>query len=104
MKINILGKDYDFQLRGTIGLVYMAERMLGCDYDSKNKYHQAALYYCCLSASNRGREIPDFLDFISSLTIESTNAMAEYFWREWQRLEGTPEDSEKKEENAQGED
>lgn len=101
MKIRLNGKEYDFRLRGTVGLVYLAERMLGEPMKEGDKYHALVLYYCCLQVSNRDREIPDLMEFIGSLTSQTLNEMTEYFWAEWRRLEGEPQP--KAEEDAQGE-
>lgn len=90
MKIRVNGVEYDFMLRGTVGLVYLAERMLGAAMEDGNKYHTLVLFYCCLQTSNRGKEIPDLMDFISSLTSKTMAEMSEYFWTEWRRLEGEP--------------
>ena len=101
MKIRLNEKDYEFRLRGTVGLVYLAERMLGEPMKEGDKYHTLVLYYCCLQMSNRDREIPDLMEFIGSLTSQTLNEMATYFWDEWRRLEG--ETQPKAEEGAQGE-
>ena len=101
MKIRLNEKEYDFRPRGTVGLVYLAERMLGEPLKEGDKYQTLVLYYCCLQMSNREREIPDLMEFIGSLTSKTLNEMAEYFWAEWRRLEGEPQ--RKAEEDAQGE-
>lgn len=101
MKIKIDGKEYDFRMKGTVGLVYLAERMLGEPLKDGDKYHALVLYYCCLCASNRGKDVPDLMEFIGSLTIQTLNEMSTYFWDEWRRLEGEPQP--KAEEDAQGE-
>lgn len=99
MNVTINDKTYAFTVRGTVGLVYMAERTLGCAFDSNDKYHHLVLLYCCLVASNPGKSI-DMMEFISTLTTASLNSLTAYFWQEWRRLEG---ESEQKEEDAQGE-
>lgn len=101
MEIEISGKKYAFSVTGTVGLVYLAERMLGEPLKDGDKYQTLVLYYCCLQMSNRDREIPDLMEFIGSLTSKTLNEMAEYFWAEWRRLEGEPQ--RKAEEDAQGE-
>ena len=88
MKIKLNGKEYDFRVTGTVGLMYMAERTLGEAYDHTKKYHVMALYHSCLVASNRGREVPDLTEFMASLTTGAVAEMGEYFWSEWERLEG----------------
>ena len=45
MKIKIDGKEYDFRMKGTVGLVYLAERMLGEPLKDGDKYHTLVLYY-----------------------------------------------------------
>lgn len=95
MKITIKGQEYDFVVTGTLGLAYLAERALGCPLEDGNKYHTLMLYYCCLCASNRDKEMPDFVDFIASLTSAKLKELSEYFWQAWKELEGaTPEDKE----------
>lgn len=89
MTIKLAGKNYDFHLTGTVGLVYLAERVLGEDFDAKDKYHLLVLYYCCLRSSNKG-EVPDLVTFISTLTSESFRDLSEFFWSEWGKLEGAP--------------
>lgn len=100
MQITISGKAYDFTLTGTVGLVYLAERALGCAFDPQNTYHNLLLYYCCLAASNRGKDIPEMTEFLSSLTTSKLTTISTYFWEEWRRLEGEPK---AEEETAQGE-
>lgn len=101
MKITINDQEYDFRLRGTVGLVYLAERMLGCSFENGNRYHTLVMYYCCLVVSNKDKDVPDLAEFISSLTTASLNQISDYFWARWNELEGNP--TERKEE-PQGED
>lgn len=101
MVININGSEYNFRVTGTVGLVYLAERSLGAAYDHKDRYHQLMLYYCCLVVSNPGKNVPDIMEFIASLTSAAYGEIQAYFWQEWERLEGIPEH---KEEDVQGED
>lgn len=100
MKIEINGKEYDFRVTGTVGLMYLAERALGTAFDQTSNYHMMVLYYCCLQVSNKGRDIPDMVDFIASMTREKVRKITEYFDAEWHRMEG----EQKKEEDVQGED
>jgi|GEM_PF-4927877 len=104
MKIRINNKEYDFVLHGTVGLVYMAERMLGEPFKGDNKYHLAVLYYACLKASNKGRDIDnlDLQEFISSLTGKILSDISEYFWTRWEELEGAAPSDEKEDTKGEG--
>ena len=88
MKVTINGSEYDFRVTGTVGLVYLAERSLGCPYDHTDKYHNLVLYYCAFVSSNKGKDIPDVMEFISCLTTKLLANISQYFWYEWERLEG----------------
>ncbi|MCM1372944.1 MAG: hypothetical protein NC113_08760 [Bacteroides sp.] len=48
------------------------------------------LYYACLRASNKDKEVPDLVDFIAELTTARLKAIGEYFWKQWETLEGEP--------------
>lgn len=98
MKISINNQEFDFLVRGTVGLVYLAERILGEAFNGEDKYHVLVLYYACLTSSNKGKEVPDMMEFIASLTSDKLDTIAQYFWGEWARLEPKT-----KEETAQGE-
>lgn len=106
MKIKIDGREYDFVLRGTVGLVYMAEHMLGMPFESANRYHMAVLYYACLKTSNEGRDIDSLSlqDFVSSLTNRLLSEMSDYFWNKWEELEGPVHENKEGQEDEMGED
>lgn len=87
MKVTINNTEYNFVVKGTVGLIYLAERILGEAFNSEDKYHVLVLYYACLSSSNKGKDVPDMVEFISSLTSDKLDAIAQYFWGEWARLE-----------------
>lgn len=87
MEIEINGKKYEFRVTGTVGLVYLAERMLGEGLKDGDRYHTLVLFYCCLQASNRDKELPDLIEFIASITTKTMAEMSTYFWSEWKRLE-----------------
>lgn len=99
MKLDINGKEYDFCVKGTVGLVYLAEHVLGSEFRIGDNYHLAVLYYCCLQMSNKNRQIPTLDDFILWLRADTVAQMSKYFWTEWKRLEGSGQS----EEEAQGE-
>lgn len=88
MTIEIRNKKYNFELTGTVGLIYAAEILLGEPFDKDNRKHMLYLYYTAIQASNPGKELPDVLTFITSLTSEMLTTMSEYFWAEWDRIEG----------------
>lgn len=100
MTITINNKVYNFRVTGTVGLVYLAERALGCAFEPQNTYHNLVLYYCCLAASNRDKDIPEMTEFIASLTTSMLTTISTYFWAEWRQLEGEPK---AEEDIAQGE-
>lgn len=105
MKIKISDKEYNFELTGTIGLLYMAERLLGEKFDMENNFHLMMLYYSCLTASNPGKKVPDTMEFMSHTTTTLFNEISTYFWAEWRRLEGLEDIEEGKEkEPEKGED
>lgn len=104
MKITINNHDYDFTLNGTVGLVYMAEHILGEKFDHSNRYHMLTLYYTCLQVSNPDKELPDMMQFFASLTSATLNQITEYFWTRWRELEPEHNNPEQQqEENPQGE-
>ncbi len=106
MKIRINGHEYDFTVRGTVGLVCMAERMLGEPFKGDDNYHMLVLYYACLKSSNKGRDIDDLSlqDFISSMTSGQITRISEYFWDKWAELEGSAPRDEDPKEDDKGED
>lgn len=89
MKVEVKGKEYRFEVNGTIGLMYKAELLLGTEkFDHKNKYHHAVLLYAAFHHSNKQLpEIPDLDDFICTLTSEKFNTLFNYFWMRWSELE-----------------
>lgn len=90
MKILINGKEYSFVLTGTVGLIYLAERMLGKEFEAKDHYHLATLYLACLKACNRGTDM-DTMDtdtLLSHMTSKLFGEMSTSFWDQWSRLEG----------------
>ena len=99
MKITINNTEYNFVVRGTVGLIYLAERILGEAFNGADNYHVMVLYYACLTASNKGKDVPDLMEFISSCTSDTIGTMSEYFWAEWARLEPKQESKE----DSQGE-
>lgn len=95
MRVEIQGKEYDFEIKGTIGLMYKAETLLGIEeFDANNKHHQVALLYAAYYMSNKHR--PDCLsmdEFMCSLTTTLFNTLTTYFWRKWAELEPQPEEA-----------
>lgn len=106
MKININGKEYNFEVNGTVGLVYLAQRLLGDEtFDGQNNYHQVVLYYAAFHNSNKQeKNIPDLQQFLSCMTTKTMTEMTEYFWHRWNELEGIDTTKETTEEEKQGED
>ena len=90
MTITINGVDYAFNITGTVGLVYLAQRILGKEqFDGNNHYHQIVLYYSAFHASNSTKKnIPDLQTFMASLTTKTMTDMGQYFWKRWNELEG----------------
>ncbi len=91
MKIEIGGESYDMTMTGTVGLVYLAERLLpdGEELDLKKNYHNVLLWYALLWSSNKGREIPTVEEFAASLTTATMTQIRDYVSDTWARLEGT---------------
>lgn len=102
MKIKINEKIYNFIVTGTVGLVYLAERMLGEAFDADNRYHLATLYLACLKSCNRGTDM-DGMDtdtLLAHMTGKMFSEMSTYFWDQWYLLEGNVS---AKEDDQQGE-
>jgi len=95
MTININGVDYAFNITGTVGLVYLAQRILGDEqFDGQNPYHQIVLYYSAFHASNSTKKnIPDLQTFMASLTTKTMTDMGQYFWKRWNEIEGVSVDT-----------
>lgn len=90
MKIEINGKQWDFEVYGTIGLAYKAEQTLGVkELDFKDSHHHLVLFYVAFWQSNKhkGDDVPDLEDFICSMTSDKFNAIWKYFWDKWAELE-----------------
>ena len=90
MKIEINGKQWDFEVYGTIGLAYKAEQTLGVkELDFKDPHHELVLWYVAFWQSNKhkGDDVPDLEDFICSMTTERLNELGKYFWGKWAELE-----------------
>lgn len=113
MTITINGVDYAFDINGTVGLVYLAQRIMGDPehggetFDGNNPYHQIVLYYSAFHASNSTKKnIPDLQTFMASLTTKLMTDIGKYFWKRWNELEGVSVDTstDKDEEATQGED
>jgi len=115
MTITINSVDYAFDINGTVGLVYLAQRILGDPehggeaFDGNNPYHQIVLYYSAFHASNSTKKnIPDLQTFMASLTTKLITDIGKHFWSRWNELEGTTvqeaSHSGKDEESTQGED
>lgn len=113
MIIKLNGKEYKFDLTGTVGLVYMVQRILGDEkYDNENEKHRMLLYYAAFYYSNvtEDNKVPDFNSFLLGLTSNTLTKMVEFFWKRWAELEGmTDEDGEKRilskdEDSTKGED
>lgn len=70
--------------------MYLAERMLDKDekFDPENHYHTLLLYYAALVLSNKGKKVPDVMEFVGAQTSKSLTEIGTYFWEEWNRLEG----------------
>lgn len=92
MRIEIAGREYQFEVHGTIGLMYKAELLLGTEeFDANNKHHQVALLYAAFQSSNRRQEnLPTLDDFMCSLTTKKYNDLLSYFWQRWSELEPQP--------------
>ncbi len=90
MKIEINGESYDMVMTGTVGLVYLAERLLpaGETLDLTKNYHNVLLWYSLLWTSNKGREIPTVEEFTASLTTRLMTQIRDYVAETWVRLEG----------------
>lgn len=92
MRIEILGKEYAFEVYGTIGLMYRAEQLLGTEeFDINNKHHQVALMYAAFRVCNRHvTDLPSLEEFTCSLTTSKFSAITAHFWRRWSELEPKP--------------
>ena len=101
MTIKINGRDYNFELNGTVGIAYLAQKVIGEDnFDHKNIQHHLAMLYTAFYTSNSGvKDLPNYEQFLASLTSKSVSEMTNYFWQRWEELEGPAPKEEK-----QGED
>lgn len=90
MKIWINGKEWDFEVYGTVGLVYKAEQTLGVEaLDLQDAHHQLVLWYVAFWQTNKhkGDDVPDLEDFICSMTNAKMKAIGKYFWGKWAEME-----------------
>ena len=88
MKIELNGKEYLFEVNGTVGPMLMAERLMaeGETFDSKKGLHLAYLFFCVATLCNK-----DFMTldaFLGCLTARPFQQMRDYVDRRWTELEG----------------
>ncbi|MCD8207695.1 MAG: hypothetical protein LUD72_07145 [Bacteroidales bacterium] len=97
MKVTIAGREYDFEMNGTVGHVYYAESVLlkGEKWDALNMFHQMAFAYSVLRTCNK--EVPTFERFYASLTGKSLEGVIAYMNERWLALEGETEEAPKTE-------
>lgn len=97
MKVLIGEKEFEFEVHGTVGLVFMVEEMTGKDFDFASKRDIMYLTYAVLVASNKGKEIT--LDwYLENLTSPPFIQMRDYIYKRWAELEPKPEEEEKNDE------
>ena len=83
------GQQFAIALRGTVGLMCLAERRIGEPFNPEDKYHMLALFYTALIISNKKAVgLPTLDDFIETLTTSVFASMNEWFWATWRELEG----------------
>lgn len=99
MRVEINGREYRFEVNGTVGLGYKAEQVLGEELDPTNKMHVAALCYAALFYSNNG-QVMSWYEFISTLTSEVNNQMVNHLTERWAVLEGRMVENAPKESTA----
>lgn len=96
MKVEIAGKEYAFEVNGTVGLLYLAERMLekGEVFDASKPHHIFCLFYSILASSNK--EAPDVVTIASNMTRDKMQEWMGYVNKRFLELD-PPQKSEDKE-------
>lgn len=98
------GKTYNFEMNGTVGIVWATQRTMPKDeetgkrieLDLDNPRHHLYLYYTVFRQSNKKQnDIENYDDFECNMSGTIMRQMREYFWERWKELDPLPEGKEK---------
>ena len=93
MEIILKGKKYNFEINGTVGIVWIAQNFAGREIDIKSFEDLMYLMYAVYYTSNK--QPMDLQEFAASITSKTFNEMSEYFKRRFEELEGKTDNADK---------
>lgn len=93
MEIILKGKKYNFEINGTVGIVWIAENFAGHEINIKSSADAMYLMYAVYYTSNK--QPLELQEFAASITSNTFKEMSEYFKRRFEELEGKTDNADK---------
>lgn len=93
MEIILKGKKYNFEINGTVGIVWIAQNFAGHEIDFISSTDLMYLLYAVYYTSNK--QPLELQEFAACITSKTFNAMSEYFKRRFEELEGKTDNADK---------
>ena len=93
MDITLKGKKYNFEINGTVGIIWIAQNFAGHEIDITSSRDLMYLMYAAFYTSNK--QPLEFQEFAACITSKTFNAMSEYFKRRFEELEGKTDNADK---------
>lgn len=93
MDITLKGKKYNFEINGTVGIIWIAQNFAEHEIDITSSRDLMYLMYAVYYTSNK--QPMELQDFVASITSKTFNSMSEYFKRRFEELEGKTDNADK---------